>query len=135
MKRVKAIIEMGKDASFDINMEYMEDYPFGVLGQGATVEEAKKDFYNTYNEMKELMIELGVEFEELEFDFVFDTSAFLQSLSTTFSMAGLAKITGMNRKQLGHYVQGVSKPRAETAEKIQRRILNYTQEISNARFI
>ncbi len=134
-KTVKAIIEMGKDSSFDINMEHLPDYPFGVMGQGATVEEAKEDFLNTYEEMKELMKEQGVEFEELEFDFLYDTTAFLQSLSITFSMAGLARITGIDRKQLGHYVQGVNKPRANTATRIQRSVLAYVNEITNARFI
>lgn len=135
MRTVKAIIERGKDGSFDINMEYLQDYPFGVMGQGATVEEAKADFLNTYVEMKELMEEQNVDYEELEFIFLYDTSAFLQSLSATFSMAGLARITGMNRKQLGHYVQGVNKPRANTAARIQQSVLAYVNEITNARFI
>lgn len=126
---------MGQDGSFDITMEHLADYPFSVFGQGNSVEEAKEDFFNTYEEMKELMNDKGVVFEELDFEFIFDTSAFLLSLSNSFSMAGLSKITGINRKQLGHYVQGVKKPRPATASRIQRSVLDYAKNIASVRFV
>ena len=50
-------------------------------------------------------------------------------------MAGLSKITGVNRKQLGHYVQGTSKPSAKTATRIQESIISYVNEIAAVRFV
>lgn len=129
-----AIIEKG-DMGFDITLKSQEGIPFGLLGQGRTVEEAKKDFINSYNEMMELMRDKGIECPELEFEFLFDTASFLTSVSSTFTMAGLSKITGINRKQLGHYVQGTSKPSAKTATRIQESIISYVNEIAAVRFV
>ena len=129
-----AIIEKG-DMGYDITLKSQEGIPFGLLGQGRTVEEAKKDFINSYKEMKELMNDEGIECPELEFEFLFDTASFLTSVSSTFTMAGLSKITGINRKQLGHYVQGTSKPSAKTATRIQESIISYVNEIAAVRFV
>ncbi len=129
-----AIIEKGK-MGYDITLKSQEGIPFGLLGQGRTVEEAKNDFINSYKEMMELMNEKGIECPELEFEYLFDTASFLTSVSSTFTMAGLEKITGIHRKQLGHYVQGTSKPSAKTATRIQKSIISYVKEIAAVRFI
>lgn len=129
-----AIIEKG-DMGYDITLKSQEGIPFGLLGQGRTVEEAKEDFMNSYKEMMELMKDKGVECPELEFEYLFDTASFLTSVSSTFTMAGLSRITGINRKQLGHYVQGTSKPSAKTATRIQESIISYVNEIAAVRFI
>ncbi len=129
-----AIIEKG-DMGYDITLKSQEGIPFGLLGQGRTVEEAKEDFMNSYKEMMELMKDKGIECPELEFEYLFDTASFLTSVSSTFTMAGLSRITGINRKQLGHYVQGTSKPSAKTATRIQESIISYVNEIAAVRFI
>ena len=129
-----AIIEKG-EMGYDITLKSQEGIPFGLLGQGRTVEEAKNDFINSYKEMMELMNEKGIECPELEFEYLFDTASFLTSVSSTFTMAGLSKITGINRKQLGHYVQGTSKPSAKTATRIQESIISYVNEIAAVRFV
>ena len=129
-----AIIEKG-EMGFDITLKSQEGIPFGLLGQGRTVEEAKEDFMNSYKEMMELMKDKGIDCPELEFEFLFDTASFLTSVSSTFTMAGLSKITGINRKQLGHYVQGTSKPSAKTATRIQESIISYVNEIAAVRFV
>ena len=82
---------------------------------GLIVEEAKEDFLEAYNET----IELFGEEENLTFVFAYDTSSFLQAFSKKFSLAGLQEITGINRKQLSHYVTGHSKPSAKTVAKIE----------------
>lgn len=132
--RATAIIEKG-EMGYDITLKSKEGIPFGLLGQGRTVEEAKEDFINSYEEMMELMNDEGIECSELEFEFLFDTASFLTSVSSTFTMAGLSKITGINRKQLGHYVQGTSKPSAKTATRIQESIISYVNEIAAVRFV
>ena len=132
--KATAIIEKG-EMGYDITLKSKEGIPFGLLGQGRTVEEAKEDFINSYEEMMELMNDEGIECPVLEFEFLFDTASFLTSVSSTFTMAGLSKITGINRKQLGHYVQGTSKPSAKTATRIQESIISYVNEIAAVRFV
>lgn len=50
--KAQVIIERGADGTFDANMEYIKDIPFGLLGQGKTVAETIADFYNSYEEMQ-----------------------------------------------------------------------------------
>ena len=69
MKTVNVIIEQGADGTFDATMEVYPELKFGLLGQGTTVEEAKKDFMNSYEEMKEIYAEEGEDIEELVFNF------------------------------------------------------------------
>ncbi len=135
MKATATIIK-GKDGSYDVTLDYNKNIPFGLLGQGTTVEAAIVDFRNSYAEMKDALKERGVAFdEELDFEFVYDTQSFLQSLSGTFTQAGLSKITGINQKQIGHYVQGVKSPRPATARRIQQSIVAYVTDLSHVRFV
>lgn len=133
--KIKAIIEQG-NSGFDITLEYNESVPFGLLGQGKTVEDAKADFENSYREMVDLMNRKNIKYPSLEIEYTYsDIITFIKSVSSTFTMSGLSKITGINRKQLGHYVQGVSKPRPATAIHIQNSISAYIKELSSVRFV
>ena len=67
--KVLAVIERGVDGSVDITAECSPLCPFGIFGQGSTLEEAKADFMDTYEEMKELCREYSVMYDELEFEF------------------------------------------------------------------
>ena len=51
-KKIKATIETGNDNTFNVYVE--QAGPFGFFGEGETVEQAKQDFINSYNEMKGL---------------------------------------------------------------------------------
>jgi len=70
--KVQVIIESGADGTFDANMEFIHNVPFGLLGQGKTVSAAIEDFYNSYGEIKALYQAEGNECPELEFDFKYD---------------------------------------------------------------
>ena len=67
-------------------METYSDLEFGLLGQGKTVEEAKADLMNSYNEIKEIFAEQGKEAEDLRFEFKYDIPSFLQYI-TPFAFA------------------------------------------------
>jgi predicted RNase H-like HicB family nuclease len=67
--KVLAVIERGVDGSVDITAEYSPICPFGIFGQGLTLEDAKADFFNTYEEAKELYKQQHVWYDELEFEF------------------------------------------------------------------
>ena len=106
MKTVDVIIERGSDGTFDANMETYSDLEFGLLGQGKTVEEAKADLMNSYNEIKEIFAEQGKEVEDLRFEFKYDIPSFLQYYAFAFTLAGVERITGVSQGQLSHYING-----------------------------
>jgi len=132
--KVQVIIERGADGSFDANMELINNVPFGLLGQGKTVSDAITDFYNSYNEIQAIYKTDGKECPMLEFDFIYDMPSFLQYYAYAFSLAGLERITGVGRRQLSHYINGVKKPSEKTIRMIENHIHLLGNEISSINF-
>lgn len=133
--KAQVIIERGQDGSFDANLEFIKDVPFGLLGQGKTVAEATADFYNSYNEIREMLKAEGKECPELEFEFKYDIPSFLQYYAYAFTLAGLERITGVNQRQLGHYISGFRRPSERTARKIEESIKRFANELEAVRFV
>ncbi len=133
MKKVTAIIETGPDHHFSIYSD-SDDYPYGIIGIGDTIAEAKEDFLVAYEEMRECIQDRGEEFVEAEFVFRYDIPSFLQEFAFAFTLAGLERITGINQKQLGHYVSGYRKPSAKTIRKIEEGIHNFSEQLSLIHF-
>ncbi len=135
--KVDAIIEKGMDGTYDVHFgDDAKALSFSLLGQGNTVEEAIKDFYNSKEEIKEMYIESGKFFpENLEFNFKYDTASFLAYYSKVLSLAGLQRITGVNQGQLSHYVTGRRKPSAKTVQKIEKSLHAFASEISQVHFV
>lgn len=133
MRQVTAIIETGLDHRIEI---YSDDdtLDYGVLGEGYSIEEAKKDFMISYEEMRECFEEQGKEFEEVEFIFRYDIPSFLQEFAYAFTLAGLERITGINQKQLGHYISGYRKPSAKTIRKMEEGIHNLSEQLRMVHF-
>ena len=129
--KVRAIIETGKDFDYDI---YTEDDALGfmLLGQGDTIEEAKADLLKSKEEMKAVYAEAGedFDFDSLEFEYVFDTVSFLKY--SPFTLTGLSKATGINCKQLSHYVTGYRKPSPKTVQRIQAGVTKFAETMSHA---
>lgn len=73
--RLEAHIECNREGWVSIYVE--TEMPFGIMGDGATVEEAKKDFLGALSEMIEYHKEDTGELVEVEqIDFVLDATAF-----------------------------------------------------------
>ena len=132
MKKVKVFIEL---SSYGYSA-YMDDTPldYSCLGEGKTVAETIEDFKASYSEMREYYESIGKFFEEVEYDFYFDTASFLQYYGKTFSLAGLEVITGVNQTQLGHYLHGRRKPTRKTIDKIQQGVERFARELTTVRF-
>ena len=115
---------------------HMDDTPlnYSCIGEGKTVRETINDFKESYNEMKEFFLSSGKEFEEVSFEFYYDIPSFLQEYVKAFSLAGLERITGVNQKQLGHYLNGQSKPTKKTIAKIQSGVEEFAEELVSVRF-
>ena len=130
MKKVNAIIEVGKDGSYSI---YLDDHTleYGVFGEGNTVAEAKADLEASYEGMKELYKEEGRQFTEVEFTYQYDAATVLQYYAQFLTLVGLAKMTGINKCQLSHYINGTSRPGARTVQKLQEGFVRLGREFSS----
>ncbi|MDR2584833.1 MAG: DNA-binding protein [Prevotellaceae bacterium] len=133
--KVQVIIERGIDGTFDANMEFIKDVPFGLIGQGKTVSEAIDDFYNSYREIRVMYETESKECPNLEFEFRYDMPSFLQYYAYAFTLAGLGRVTGINQRQLSHYINGVKKPNETTRQRIEARIHAFGNEISSVCFV
>lgn len=132
--KVTAIIERGQDGRFSVYIE-QKKYPYGIIGTGASVKEAKEDFEVGYKEMKQYVESLGDRFEEAELSFKYDIPSFLQDFAFAFSLAGLERITGVNQKQLGHYISGYRKPSGKTVRKIEEGIHAFSSQLAAVHFL
>ena len=131
--KINGIIERGIDGSFSA---YIADdnCEFGCIGEGKSVEETKADFMKAVGEMQEVYAEEGSKFPDVEFDFIYDMASFLNYYAYAFSLAGLARITGVNQGQLSHYVTGRRRPSKSTVEKIEQSLHDFANEIGQVKF-
>ena len=132
-KKINVVIERGIDGSFSA---YIADdnCEFGCIGEGKSVEETKADFMKDVGEMQEVYAEEGSKFPDVEFDFIYDMASFLNYYAYAFSLAGLARITGVNQGQLSHYVTGRRRPSKSTVEKIEQSLHDFANEIGQVKF-
>ena len=136
MKVVSAIVERGIDGEYPYSV-FMDcdDLEYGLSGTGRDVQEAKSDFLDAYAEIKELYESQGRAFTQVEFKFQYDLPSFLRYYEYAFTLAGLERITGVNQHQLSHYINGTSKPRTKTVERIQESIRNFGRDISDINLV
>jgi predicted RNase H-like HicB family nuclease len=66
---------------------------------------------------------------EYQLDFELDTQALLKHLDGKISRSALARITGINEKQLGHYLTGRVTPRPANRQKVVEAIQKLGKEL------
>ena len=106
MKKTLALIEKGRDGLFGI---FTPDLASTICGEGATVEEARNDFLQAYQEVVQSFQEMGEalpdELQDLRFDFKYD----LPSLFNDFSWINVsvfAREIGINESLMRQYKRG-----------------------------
>lgn len=129
METINVIIERGNDGRYSAVPQHK--YSIGFFGSGKTVEEALEDLRNSHAEAKQLLPELP----DFEYNTQYDVASFLQLFGKKLNLAGLQTITGINRKQLNHYVTGHSKPSPATIRKIENGIKNFRDELNRVAFM
>jgi predicted RNase H-like HicB family nuclease len=135
MNIVKAFIERNKDNIYSVYVDLDDNtLNYGIHGTGNTAKEAVEDFMSAYEAMKEFYALKGKCFVETEFNFQYDVASFLQYYSDRFTLAGLQNITGINQRQLSHYVTGLRKPGTKTIHKIETALHNFAKELSQINF-
>lgn len=133
--KVKALIEQGNDGSYGVYIDLDENrLNYSIIGEGVTAEEAMEDFMGGYEDMRQLFADENKPFQEVEFEFSYDVSSFLSHYSKVLSLSGLSRLTGVNQRQLGHYVQGRKRPLPTTVRKIETSLHNFSHELGRVRF-
>lgn len=129
MKSVKAFVEIGQDGTFGVYMDE-NDLSYSVVGDGKSAQEAVNDFLKAYSEMKDYYTSHGEVFEEVNFEFEYDIKSFLLYYKPYLTRAGLERLTGINQRQLGHYLTGIRKPSHKTACRIVSGVSKFGNQLS-----
>ena len=136
MISVKAFIERGKDGTYGVYIDLDEKrLNYGVIGDGNTVKEAIEDFYGCYEDMKKSFEKDNQFFQEASFEFVYDTASFLGYYTNYFSLAGISRLTGIHQAQLSHYVNGTRNPSKRTIQRIDNRVRDFANNLSQVQFV
>lgn len=136
MNKVKAFIERGTDGTYGVYVDLNDEtLNYGIHGDGATKQEAIDSFMTAYEDMKKIYKKDGNPFVEAEFEFVFDVVSFLEYYNQFLTLAGLSKLTGINKAQLSHYIQGYRNPSPKTAEKIQTALHTFADELKGVQLV
>lgn len=117
MKKLQIVICASKD-SFGAYAENCE----GIYAAGDTAEEAKADVEEAIRLIKKnLPEERWPEILKGEYEIVYkyDTRSLLNYYSGILTNAAMERLTGINKKQLWNYANGVSVPRAPQVKKIE----------------
>lgn len=105
--KTTAVIETGPDGDFDIVLVDLENHV--IFGDGDTVQEAKEDLQNSYQEMLDSYQEEGQpipdELKDLEFEYKYDIASFFNEFNW-INISALAKVLGMNKSLLHQYKKG-----------------------------
>ena len=128
--KMKAFVEVGSDGLFAVCTE-PNPQQIMIAGFGNSVKDALDDFHEAHTELKAMEESEGKIFPDLDFEFRYDTVSFLKYYSKIISLAGLQRLTGIDRHQLSHYVTGKSKPSPKTVARIQKGVTALGQELSS----
>ncbi|WP_026632917.1 transcriptional regulator [Dyadobacter alkalitolerans] len=116
MKKIRVVIERSKDfyGAYAENVKMLN-------GGGETIDEVKKSVLECIEIIKSFddrNIPAALK-GEYEIVWKFDVGSFLKYYKGIFSQSGIARLTGINEKQLNHYASGLKKPRPAQAKKIE----------------
>lgn len=128
--KVTAIIERSPDGEYAI-YTLEKTGKMGLHGYGSTPEEAKKDFWEAYDEIKEI---LNGDVPEIDVTFKYDVASFLRDYKDVLSMSGLQRVTGINQKQLQHYLTGHRHPSEATVRKIEKGVHALADKLREVEF-
>ena len=115
MQKIKVIID------WDENFGAVSDLVDGCVATGKTFNQIKENYASALEfhleglEQEEIPPELSGKYE-LEFELT--AQALLHRFDKILTRATLSRITGINERQLGHYVSGYRNPKAEQRKKI-----------------
>ena len=124
------VIEKGKDGGYSVYPS--DDIKSVIIGDGATVEEAKADFINSFEEVVGFLKEDGLpipeDMQDVEFEFRYDLSS-LFNYFNFFNVSQLAKKLGINPSLMRQYKSGKAYISDKQARKIEEGIHQLGQQL------
>lgn len=129
--KISVLIERGKDGTYGAYIDGDNPLECGITGDGNTAAEAMNDFMAVAESFKKD----GYIPDNVEFEFSYDMTSFLNYYSQVLTLAGLSRLTGIAQGQLSHYVTGRRHPSAKTVEKMQKAINNFGKDLSTVHFV
>lgn len=118
MKKIIAIIEKDSTGLFQISSENPIN-GYYLAGCGNSVEEAKADFNECWEEAKEMMTESGIDVEKANYEIIFryDLEAFFDYFNW-INVTQLARMAGVNESKMRQYKAGLAFASDRTTQKI-----------------
>ena len=104
-----------------------------IVVTNKTIEGLKKDFQNSLQFHIDGCLQCGDTLPEwlvsgeYELEYILEVSALLHSLDGILTRSAIARVSGINERQIGHYAAGISVPRLVQRNKI----INAIHSISN----
>ncbi len=128
MKTIIARIENNNKGLYSVYFD-SDLLPFSFIGDGFSIEDAKANFIEAYNEMRgDYYNETQVDIQ-VEFSFVLDMTALLYKYKKYITLVGLSELTGINKVQLSQYLRGERIPKKATEEKIKKAVISFAEEL------
>ena len=128
--KTTAVIEKGKDGSFGI---FTPDIEHVIIGEGATVAEAKADFENSVTEVlayyKEEGKELPEELQDIEFEYKYDVASVFNYFDF-INVSKFARWAGINAGLIRQYKSCNTYISEAQARKIELALHNIGRELS-----
>lgn len=126
------VIEMASDGGFACYMQ--ETIPhFALLGYGDTAKEAKEDLLQSYEEIKEMLKEDGIEVEELTFVWHYDIKSFFDYFDF-LNVSKVAERAGINPSLMRKYTSGVANAGEGQYIKLKSAVETFAKELCEATF-
>lgn len=117
MKKIKLIIEQGKDNKLWGRVEYGDDLLSDYASSIPVLERKMKKLLENFHNIT-----------DAEFDYHYDVSAFFENFDF-LKQTKIAELSGINAGLLRQYTSGVKHPSPEQAKKIEKAIHKLAKEL------
>ncbi len=128
-----ALIEKGKDGTFGI---FTPDIGSTIIGEGATVAEAKADFENSVKEVVASYegMKLPEELNRIEFEYRYDIASIFDYYNW-INVTKFAEVAGMNASLLRQYKKGLAYVSEAQVRKIEKALHKAGNELRTAQLL
>ena len=125
MEHIKIIIEKSAD-----HLNAYAEKLAGIYGAGDTMAEVEASIEQSVALFKECNEVIPPELAgDYTLVYVFHVPSFLSHYDKILSRAALSRLTDIDQRQLGHYIQGLHKPRKDKAKKIEQALHQLGREL------
>lgn len=126
---LKAFVEKANNTSYSCCAEESINKCL-LVGYGNSASEAIEDFYVSYEELKEMDAERGIQTPDIQLSLSFDVGS-LFSYYSFLSIEGMAKISGIKASVLRQYASGVRRPKSERLSMLEKGLKIASQQLNS----